>query len=65
MGLANPRIDPARQAMASAVRTLATEREGLGALIEAIGNGLGGPFVAAVARIAAADGRVIVSGMGK
>jgi arabinose-5-phosphate isomerase len=65
MGLANPRIDPHRQAVASAIRTLATEREGLGALIEAIGNGLGEVFVAAVARIAAADGRVIVSGMGK
>src|SRR5215204_4359697 len=65
MGLPNPKPDPARQAIASALRTLATEREGLSALIEAIGNGLGGPFAAAVARIAAAQGRVIVSGMGK
>jgi len=65
MGLPNPKPDPARQAIASALRTLATEREGLSALIEAIGNGLGGPFAAAVARIAAAQGRAIVTGMGK
>src|SRR5215213_471020 len=65
MGLPNPKPDPARQAIASAIRTLATEREGLAALIEAIGNGLGGPFAAAVARIAAAQGRAIVTGMGK
>ena len=38
---------------------------GVSALIEAIGNGLGGPFAAAVARIAAAQGRAIVTGMGK
>ncbi|HEV2558132.1 MAG TPA: KpsF/GutQ family sugar-phosphate isomerase [Microvirga sp.] len=65
MALANLKPDPARQAVASAIRTLATEREGLGALIDAIGNGLGAAFAAAVARIAAAEGRVIVSGMGK
>src|SRR5215208_3180140 len=65
MGLPNPKPDPARQAIASALRTLATEREGLSALIEAIGNGLGSPFAAAVARIAAAQGRVIVTGIGK
>src|SRR5215208_1769721 len=65
MGLPNLKPDPARQAIASALRTFATEREGLGALIEAIGNGLGSPFAAAVARIAAAQGRAIVTGMGK
>src|SRR5918997_780625 len=65
MGLANLKTDPARQAVASAIRTLATERDGLGTLIEAIGNGLGEPFAASVDRIAAAPGRVIVSGMGK
>jgi arabinose-5-phosphate isomerase len=65
MGLANLKADPARQAVASAIRTLATEREGLGALIDAIGDGLGDGFAAAVERIAAAQGRVIVSGMGK
>src|SRR5215208_6769056 len=65
MGLPNLKPDPARQAIASALRTFATEREGLGALIEAIGNGLGDPFAAAVGRIAAAQGRVIVTGIGK
>jgi len=53
------------QAVASALRTLATERDGLSVLMEAIGNGLGPIFTAAVDRIAAAPGRVIVSGMGK
>jgi arabinose-5-phosphate isomerase len=65
MGLPNPKPDPGRRAIAPAIRTLATEREGLGALIAAIGDGLGEPFAAAVATIAAAQGRVIVTGMGK
>lgn len=52
-------------AVASALRTLATEREGLSVLMDAIGNGLGEPFTAAVEQIAAAKGRVIVTGMGK
>jgi arabinose-5-phosphate isomerase len=65
MGLANLKTDHARQAIASAIRTLATERDGLGTLMEAIGNGLGEPFAASVDRIAAAQGRVIVTGMGK
>lgn len=54
--------DPAVQ---SALRTLETERDGLTILMEAIGNGLGQPFTAAVETIAAAKGRVIVTGMGK
>ncbi|WP_112664589.1 KpsF/GutQ family sugar-phosphate isomerase [Microvirga flavescens] len=53
------------QAVASALRTLATERDGLTALMEAIGNGLGEIFTKAVDLIASAQGRVIVSGMGK
>jgi arabinose-5-phosphate isomerase len=53
------------QAVASALRTLATEREGLSILMDAIGNGLGALFTAAVGTIAAARGRVIVTGMGK
>ncbi|WP_082528812.1 KpsF/GutQ family sugar-phosphate isomerase [Methylobacterium sp. Leaf466] len=52
-------------AVASALRTIETEREGLGALMEAIGNGLGDAFTAAVALIVAARGRVILTGMGK
>ncbi|QFU15408.1 KpsF/GutQ family sugar-phosphate isomerase [Microvirga thermotolerans] len=53
------------RAVDSALRTLVTERDGLTALIDAIGNGLGPVFTAAVERIAAARGRVIVTGMGK
>jgi arabinose-5-phosphate isomerase len=66
MALANSKNDPAtHQATMSALRTLATERDGLGELIVAIGDGLGDLFAAAVERIAGAKGRVIVSGMGK
>ena len=54
-----------QSALPSALRTLTTERDGLSTLIDAIGNGLGGPFEAAVARVAAMSGRVIVTGMGK
>ena len=52
-------------AVASALRTIGTERDGLACLMEAIGNGLGAPFTAAVERIARARGRVILTGMGK
>jgi len=50
---------------ASALRTVATERAGLDTLHEALANGMGEAFAAAVAMIRAAGGRVIVSGMGK
>jgi arabinose-5-phosphate isomerase len=52
-------------AIACALRTLEAEASGLSALSAAIAGGLGGAFTAAVAMIAAARGRVIVSGMGK
>lgn len=52
-------------AIGSALRTLALESDGLAALESSLGNGLGGPFVAAVALIKGARGRVIVSGIGK
>ena len=51
--------------VASALRTLETEREGLAALKTAIADGLGTSFVAAVDSIRQARGRLIVSGMGK
>jgi arabinose-5-phosphate isomerase len=51
--------------VASALRTLDIEREGLAALAAAICNGLGAAFVAAVDTIRVARGRVIVTGMGK
>lgn len=54
---------------ASAVRTLRLERAGIAALEDALldpaGQGLGDAFDAAVARIASASGRTIVTGMGK
>ena len=51
--------------IASALRTLETEREGLAALATAMCDGLGPAFVAAVETIRRARGRVIVTGMGK
>ncbi len=58
------RIDAA---IGAALRTIATEAEGLDALAEALTDryGLGGRFAAAVEAIAAAKGRVILTGMGK
>ncbi|MGA2893369.1 MAG: KpsF/GutQ family sugar-phosphate isomerase [Xanthobacteraceae bacterium] len=51
--------------IASALRTLDTEADGIAALVAAMSDGLGAPFVAAVETIRAARGRVIVTGMGK
>jgi arabinose-5-phosphate isomerase len=51
--------------IASALRTLDAEREGIGALAGAMCNALGTAFVAAVEKIRSARGRVIVTGMGK
>src|SRR6204780_3584115 len=51
--------------IASALRTLDTEREGVAALAAAMCDGLGASFVTAVETIRAARGRVIVTGMGK
>lgn len=64
MALARTDLSP-DPAVASALRTLAAERDGLAILMDAIGDGLGKPFTAAVETIAAATGRVIVTGMGK
>jgi arabinose-5-phosphate isomerase len=51
--------------IASALRTLDTESDGLAALAAAMSDGLGTPFVAAVETIRGSRGRVIVTGMGK
>ncbi len=51
--------------IASALRTLDVDREGLAALATAMRDGLGRPFIAAVDKIRTARGRVIVTGMGK
>jgi arabinose-5-phosphate isomerase len=51
--------------IACALRTLEAEAGGLSALSAAIAGTLGRAFIAAIAMITAARGRVIVSGMGK
>jgi len=51
--------------IASALRTLDIDSEGLAALAAAMRDGLGQPFTAAVDKIRTARGRVIVTGMGK
>jgi arabinose-5-phosphate isomerase len=51
--------------IASALRTLDAEREGVAALAAAISDALGAAFIAAVEKIRAARGRIIVTGMGK
>jgi arabinose-5-phosphate isomerase len=50
---------------ASAARTLAAEIDGLNALAAALQTSLRAPFAAAVEAILAAEGRVVVTGMGK
>ncbi|MFN3867573.1 MAG: SIS domain-containing protein [Hyphomicrobiaceae bacterium] len=55
-------IEPA---IASALRTLSTEADGLTQVQTALENGLGAPFQRAVKVLAAARGRVIVTGVGK
>ena len=47
------------------MRTIETERAGLACLMDAIGNGLGDAFEAAVTLMGGARGRVICTGMGK
>jgi arabinose-5-phosphate isomerase len=54
-----------RAAIDSALRTLEAEGSGIDALARALRDGLGASFAAAVDLIRAAQGRVIVTGMGK
>ena len=57
---------PTSQAKASALRTLGLERAGIAAIETALNEtGLGDLFARAVALITSANGRVIVTGMGK
>jgi arabinose-5-phosphate isomerase len=55
----------AEASIASALRTLDAEGSGIDALATALRDGLGGSFAAAIELIRAAQGRVIVTGMGK
>ncbi|MGB3536985.1 MAG: KpsF/GutQ family sugar-phosphate isomerase [Mesorhizobium sp.] len=57
---------PDRQAsIASALRTVSTERAGIEALAGALENGLAEPFAQAVDVLSKIEGRVIVTGVGK
>jgi arabinose-5-phosphate isomerase len=60
-----PTSEHARDLIASAVRTLEAEASGITTLANAIHDGLGQAFTAAVDMIAGAHGRLIVTGMGK
>jgi arabinose-5-phosphate isomerase len=55
----------ARELIASALRTLEVEAAGLTTLASAIQDSIGREFVSAVEMIASAQGRLIVTGMGK
>ncbi len=57
--------DRAQAAIDSALRTLDAEGGGIDALATALRDGLGSAFAAAIDLIRAAQGRVIVTGMGK
>ena len=68
MASSKPATPPAahRSALiASGVRALNTEAEGLNALAAALRDGLGTAFIGAIDLIRRAQGRVIVTGMGK
>ena len=51
--------------IASALRTISIEKQGLSALEAALGNGLAEPLRETIALIAGISGRVIVTGVGK
>src|SRR5262252_1395025 len=57
--------NPKRSLIDSALRTLEAGSGGIAALAAAMQDGLGRPFASAVDLIRAANGRVVVSGMGK
>jgi arabinose-5-phosphate isomerase len=65
MAVPNMKPEPPSEIVASALRTLAAERDGIASLMKALEDGLGPRFSAAVELIAAARGRIIVTGMGK
>src|SRR5471032_1343896 len=57
--------DRAQAVIDSALRTLEAEGSGIDALATALRDGLGASFAAAIELIRSAQGRVIVTGMGK
>jgi arabinose-5-phosphate isomerase len=59
---ANPASEAA---IASALRTLDVEHDGLGQLKAALANAMAQPFAAAISALVSAKGRIIVTGIGK
>lgn len=60
-----PTVKSFDASVASALRTVQTERTGVDALAHALENSLSAPFVNAVQLLSQAKGRVIVTGVGK
>jgi len=58
-------LDDCGEVIASAMRTLDFESQGLNALRAALSNSLGGAFVEAIAKMRGCRGRIIVTGIGK
>lgn len=66
MHIGSLKKQPDRQAsIASALRTVATEKAGVEALAAALQNGLSEPFAHAIELVSGITGRVIVTGVGK
>ena len=63
--MSDDNASPAQQAVRSALRTVATEAEGLAALTGALEGTLAAPFAAAIELLGTLKGRVIVTGVGK
>ena len=61
----NETTRPANAAIASGLRTLDIEHEGLALLRAALAGDMAMPFATAIAQLAAAKGRIIVTGIGK
>ena len=59
------KASPSQAAVASALRTLSLEAEGLTQLATGLTGALAEPFARAVERLASVRGRVIVTGIGK
>jgi arabinose-5-phosphate isomerase len=60
-----PVPEPDHDMITSGLRALDAEASGIGALADALQDGLRAPFVAAIAMMKNARGRVVTSGMGK
>ncbi len=65
MGQIQVDSEAAEAAIASAMRTVTTEKAAMDAMAAAFSNGLATPFARAVSLISASAGRIIVTGVGK